>query len=51
MKLLRKSPIAAIGKFVKVSERGKSRERERERERRERREERRERREDVEKTK
>ena len=40
MKLLRKSPIAAIGKFVKVSERGKSREREREREREEREEKR-----------
>ena len=41
MKLLRKSPIAAIGKFVKVSERGKSREREREREKREKRREKR----------
>jgi len=41
VKLLRKSPIAAIGKFVKVSERGKSREREREREKREKRREKR----------
>ena len=44
---MRKSPIAAIGKFVKVSERGKSREREREREREER-EEREEKREEKE---